>query len=281
MLARGRAASLVRPRRGLTASLRAALGMAAGVALCWAAAVTGARAQGQAFDVPTRAGVTTSMYWAAAPGARATMLLFPGGDGGFGRVEGGRPGSRNFLVRSVPLFLARGLNVAVFGRPSDKPDLDYADRVAEPHLTDIERVLDDLRARSAAPVWLVGTSRGTVSATAAAIRLQGRVAGLVLSSSVVSPRRTGAVPTQALAALRAPVLVVHHAQDACPICAPGDVPAILRGLSNVADKRQVMVQGGGPPEGDPCGALHWHGFFGQEAQVVGTMADWIDAHPPR
>ena len=60
-----------------------------------------------------------------------------------------------------------------------------------------------------------------------------------------------------------------------------DVPAILRGLSNVADKRQVLVQGGGPPEGDPCGALHWHGYVGQEAQVVGTIADWIDAHPPR
>lgn len=240
-----------------------------------------ARAQGQALDVPTRAGVTTSVWWVPVAGARATVLLFPGGDGGFGRIEDGRATSRNFLVRSVPLFQARGLNVAVFGRPSDKPGLDYADRVAEPHLADIERVLEDLRTRSAAPVWLVGTSRGTVSATAAAIRLQGRVAGLVLSSSVVSPRRTGAVPTQDLAALRRPVLVVHHAQDACPICAPADVPAVLRGLTQVADKRLWLVQGGGPPEGDPCSALHWHGFVGQEALVVGTIADWIDAHPVR
>ena len=263
------------PMRGRAAALALA------GALVGALAGGAARAQGQALDVPTRAGVTTSVYWAATPGARATVLLFPGGEGGFGRVEGGRATGRNFLVRSVPLFQARGLNVAVFGRPSDKPELDYADRVAEPHLADVERVLEDLRMRSAAPVWLVGTSRGTVSATAAAIRLQGRVAGLVLSSSVVSPRRTGAVPTQDLAALRRPVLVVHHAQDACPICAPTDVPAILRGLSNVADKRQVLVQGGGPPEGDPCGALHWHGYVGQEAQVVGTIADWIDAHPPR
>jgi hypothetical protein len=157
---RGRAAAMV-----LAGALASAL--AGGVA----------RAQGQAVDVPTRAGVTTSVYWAEAPGARATVLLFPGGDGGFGRVEGGRATGRNFLVRAVPLFLARGMNVAVFGRPSDKPELDYADRVAEPHLADVERVLEHLRTRSGAPVWLVGTSRGSVSATAAAIRLQGRVAG--------------------------------------------------------------------------------------------------------
>ena len=232
-------------------------------------------AQAETFKVDTRPDVKTSVYWEAREGASATVLLFPGGGGGFGKIENGRPTSKNFLVRSVPYFLAQGFNVAIFGKPSDSDDLEYADRIADKHMTDVRAVIDFIKQKSAAPLWIVGTSRGTVSATAAAIRYQDALAGVVLTSSVVSYKKVGAVPTQDLAAITLPVLVVHHSRDACAICAPGEVPGILRGLTKAGDKKLVMIDGGANPTGDACEALHWHGFIGAEKEAVDAIGAYI------
>jgi predicted alpha/beta-hydrolase family hydrolase len=143
-------------------------------------------------------------------------------------------------------------------------------------MADVGAVLDFVRARADAPVWVIGTSRGTVSATAMAIRMQDRLAGLVLSSSVVSLKKPGAVPGQDLAAIGLPVLLFHHARDACAVCRPDEVPAILRGLRNAPVKKLIMADGGRDPTGDPCSALHWHGFVGMERDAVDLIADWLE-----
>ena len=229
----------------------------------------------------TRSGVTVPVYYIKQAGAKATVVLLPGGSGGLGVLEDGKPGSRNFLVRSRELFAQAGLNVAVMGRASDKEDLDYPDRIASEHVDDIRKLVEYLKKDSGLPVWLVGTSRGTVSATAAAIAFgNDRLAGIVLTASVVSPRKIGAVPTQDLAAIRIPVLVVHHAKDSCKICSPHEVPAILQGLKNAPVKKMLMVNEGGEPMGNPCEALHYHGFVGAESTTVGQMTDWIKRPTP-
>ncbi|KNZ31142.1 MAG: hypothetical protein AD742_18120 [Methylibium sp. NZG] len=234
-----------------------------------------AHAQGVRYDVPTREGVTTSLYWRAHEGARATVLLFPGGGGGFGSVENGLPSGNNFLVRSTAHFGKQGFNVAIFGRPSDSHGLDFADRIARAHLFDVRAVIDFVRTQSPLPVWLVGTSRGTISAIAAAIDSPDRVAGLVLTASVVNRRTPSAVPTQDLASIRMPVLVLHHARDACPHCLPHEVPAIVKGLRHAPVKREIMVSGGASAHGEECGPWHWHGFVGMEVEAVGLIAKWI------
>ncbi len=245
-----------------------------------AAASLTVHAEGTLIRVPTRDGVNTTLYWEAAADATATVLLFPGGGGGFGKVEGGRATGNNFLVRSAQYFLDQGFNVAIFGRPDDTTELDYADRIADKHLADVRKVLDFVKTRSAMPVWLIGTSRGTVSATAAAIALQGDIEGLVLTSSVVNYRKPGAVPKQNLAAIKVPVLVLHHGKDACAQCQPHEVPGILRGLKNAPVKKQIIVDGGADPTGDECGALHWHGFIGMEREAVGIISAWIRQPAP-
>ena len=234
-------------------------------------------AGGTLLDVPTRDGVTTAVFWEPADHPTATVLLFPGGGGGWGQVVDGRATGNNFLVRSVPDFTARGLNVAVIGRPSDSVDLNFADRISAWHLTDVRKVLEVVREKSPQPVWLVGTSRGTISAAATAIHSPDGIAGLVLTSSVLSYKKPGALPTQDLAAIRMPVLVLHHSKDACVLCPPQDVPALLRGLKNAPVKKAILVSGGGNPTGDPCAALHWHGFIGMEREAVDAIADWIQA----
>ena len=151
-----------------------------------------------------------------------------------------------------------------------------ADRISDWHLTDIKAVLAFVQGLSAAPLWLVGTSRGTVSVVHAATRLEDSgITGLVLSSSVVSYNKPGAVPTQNLAAIKVPVLVIHHSKDACWVCRPHEVPAILRGLDHSPVRKLVMVDGGANPSGDACGAQHWHGYVGMEAEAVNIIADWI------
>lgn len=232
-------------------------------------------AEGTVFKVPTRDGVTTTLFWEPAPDAKATVFLFPGGAGGFGKVEAGKATGLNFLVRSEPHFIASGFNVAIFGRPSDSQDLDYADRISETHMTDVRKVLEFVKRKADVPVWMVGTSRGTISATAAAINLPGEMAGVVLTSSVVSYKKPGAVPKQDLEKIKVPVLVLHHAKDACQWCLPHEVPGILRGLKNAQIKKEIMVSGGENPTGNVCEALHWHGFIGMEREAVDLMANWI------
>ena len=232
-------------------------------------------AEGTLFKVPTREGVTTTLFWESAPDAKATVLLFPGGAGGFGKVEAGKATGLNFLVRSEPYFIANGFNVAIFGRPSDSQDLDYADRISDSHMADVRKVLEFVKRKADVPVWIVGTSRGTISAAAAAINLPGEMAGVVLTSSVVSYKKPGAVPKQDLDRIKVPVLVLHHAKDACPLCQPFEVPAILRGLKNAPIKKEIMVSGGVNPTGNVCEALHWHGFIGMEHEAVDLIADWI------
>lgn len=234
-----------------------------------------ANAEGRLYKVATRPDVKTTLFWQAQEGAVATVLLFPGGAGGFGKVEDGKAMGGNFLVRSAPYFLANGFNVAIFGRPNDM-ELGWTDRTEETHMTDIRAILDFVKRQSQAPIWIIGTSRGTVSATAAAINIQDpAIAGLVLTASIVKYDTPGTVVRQDLAAIKVPTLVYHHAKDGCKHCQAHEVPAILRRLKNAPFKKEIMVSGGANPTGDPCAGQHWHGFIGMEKEAVDTIADWI------
>jgi hypothetical protein len=223
----------------------------------------------------TRPGVSVAVYYMKQEGSKATVALLPGGSGSIG-MKNGVPASNNFLVRSRDFFAANGLNVALVDRPSDNDNLDYVDRVSPEHIEDLRRVAVFLKKDAGLPVWLVGTSRGTISATAAAIAFGNEeLAGIVLTSSVTSNRKTGAVPYQKLDRIRIPVLVLHHEYDACKLCVPRDVSLITRGLQNVPVKKEILVKGGANPRGDPCEGSHWHGFIGMEKEAVGIISDWI------
>lgn len=248
---------------------------AIGTGLAMMATTCAALAQGATFKVPTRDGVITTVFWESTPEAKATVLLFPGGGGGYGRVENGKPTSSNFLVRSKPYFIANGFNVAIFGRPNGE-ELDSTKRTGPEHMTDVAKVLEFVKQKSDRPVWIIGTSWGTASATAMAINVQDpAIAGLVLTSSIVRNVSPGAVPRQDLKAIQKPVLVYHHAKDACKLCLPYETGWILKGLSNAPIKKLMMVNGGADPTGDVCDALHWHGFIGMEREAVDEVADWI------
>jgi pimeloyl-ACP methyl ester carboxylesterase len=224
--------------------------------------------------IDTRPGVTVSLYAMRQAGATSTVVLLTGGAGGIGMKQG-VPTSNNFLVRSRDLFVANGFNVAIVGKPSDKDELDGTFRTSAEHLEDLKRVVAHLKKETGLPIWVVGTSMGTISATALAIASgTSDISGIVLTSSVTN-RKPGAVPTQRLEAIRLPVLVLHHEWDACKICVPGEVPQIIRGLKHAPITKEVYVKGGANPTGNPCEALHWHGFIGMEKEAVDLISAWI------
>lgn len=252
------------------------------VGICWslAALMAPVWAQGTLFKVPTRDGVTNTLFWEAATNAKATVLLFPGGADGFGKVEDGSATGGNFLVRSAPQFIARGYNVAIFGRPSDM-ELGWNERTDQAHMADVAKVLEFVKRQSDLPVWVVGTSRGTVSATAMAIHVKDpAIAGLVPTSSLVRRSTPGAVPTQDLQAIQVPVLAYLHARDGCKHCKASDTPAILRALTRAPVKKLMVVHGGAHPVGDECAGQHWHGFIGMEQEAIAQITAWIQAPAP-
>ncbi|MGH7835341.1 MAG: alpha/beta hydrolase [Candidatus Binatia bacterium] len=232
-------------------------------------------AENSLVKIAPRPGVSLLFYYVKQEGASASVVLLTGGAGGIG-LRDGVPTSDNFLIRSRDHFAGHKFNVAVVGRPSDMQDLDYPSRISAEHVEDLRQVASYLKKDTALPVWLVGTSRGSVSATAAAIAFGNQeLAGVVLTASVTNTSKAGAVPQQRLDAIRIPVLVLHHQYDACWVCRPREVPRIISGLKNAPVKKLVMVDGGGDPRGDPCEPLHWHGFIGMEKEAVGIIGNWI------
>ncbi|HEY6240256.1 MAG TPA: hypothetical protein VIW78_05400, partial [Burkholderiales bacterium] len=102
---------------------------------------------------------------------KAVAVLFPGGEGLLKlRSEANSIsfiGKGNFLVRTRDLMRDAEVAVAVIDAPSDLQQRGYSDvfRQGGDHGADVSAVVDDLRRRfKTAKLFLVGTSRGTVSA---------------------------------------------------------------------------------------------------------------------
>lgn len=228
--------------------------------------------------IPTREGVTDSYWWMPRDNARANLILLSGGSGGIG-YRNGTPQSNNFLIRSRDHFATGNLNgafnVALLGNASDLRQLDPRLRATPEHVADIAAVVAHIRARSPLPIWLVGTSQGTISAAAAAISLGDKVSGMVLSASMTSFRWPTSVPQLAIDKITLPVLVISHEQDSCRATLPLEGKYIMEKLTQTPIKKFVLLAGGSNPTGDPCEALHWHGFINMESEASKVITDWI------
>lgn len=195
----------------------------------------------------------------------------------------GIPQSGNFLIRSREEFAKAGFNVALMGNASDIPKLNPELRISTEHLADIRATVIDLRNRSRVPIWLVGTSQGTISAVAAAIDLGTEIDGLVLTATPARTDHRGqslSVSTLPLEKIVVPVLIHHHKWDACPATPSSDAQKILKRLTQSPVKKFMEVEGGKDPTGPPCQAFHYHGYIGIEQQVIEQIASWIKNPTP-
>ena len=248
--------------------------------LVWCVSAAAAAADRLVF-ADTRPGIRVGYWLMERPGATATVMLLPGGEGGIGAVKAEPPRSKNFLVRTRDMFADAGFNVAVIGKPSDQDDLTLAFRASADHVEDLRVIAARLRAQLGKPVWLVGTSRGSVSAAAAGAKLDPpAIAGLVLTSSVTYSRSGVATPNLPLMDVRVPVLVMHHKRDACKDCDPREAHLITDRLTGAPVKKLLLVDGGGDPSGPVCEPMHYHGFIGMEAEAVKQITDFVKNPQP-
>lgn len=220
-------------------------------------------------DVPTRPGVTDAVYVTPVAKPSGTVVLFPGGSGQVSAVR------NNFLLRVAPRFTAQGFNVAVVDAPSDQPSgMGWQFRTGADHAKDIAAVVATLKSRFPMPLWLIGTSNGSISAAngAAAVGAP-NVAGVVLTSSVWA-RGMPQIPAERI---RLPVLIVHNRDDGCSESPFGLTDAFRNRLTAAPEVHFIPVSGG-TSRSAPCQALSPHGYFGIEDQVVPQIIAWIRAH---
>jgi predicted alpha/beta-hydrolase family hydrolase len=230
--------------------------------------------------VAPRPGVTLPFILTEPPTAPvASVILFTGGEGALGFTgPGPYPRGANFLVRNRQRFASHGLLVAVIDVPSDHAGGYGRYRMTEGHARDVAAVIAALRQLAPEPVWLVGTSKGSISAVNVAARLEtGGADGLVITSSPMKSRGIGETVYDAgLGDVRIPTLVVHHEQDACS-GTPG-TDARMLGKSVRAPRTELLLFRGGAGGGTgdtACGPFSAHGYFGIDDEVVKAIADWI------
>ncbi len=233
---------------------------------------------GEVLRVATRENVTVPIYAYWRNDAVATVVLFSGGGGGYGRIgDDGWPSSGNFLIRTGRHWATYPFNLVMVGRPSDGIDLALGGvRIGDKHAADNVALFKAIKRKSTLPIWVVGTSMGTISAAAAAIQdSENLVSGVVLTSSITGYKIDGAVPQQDLARIRVPTLVFHHENDGCKFCQAQEAKTIAGNLQNVSIRKTLIVNGGSGATGNPCEAFHHHGYVGMENEAVELIAAWI------
>lgn len=239
-------------------------------------------------SLPTRPGVEQKFILIKAENPVASVILFAGGKGAlqlsnglFGGVaiDWGR---NNFLVRTREQFVQAGFTVAVVDAPTDRYDDDgmYGGfRSSDEHIVDIDVVIAYLREQGELPVWLVGTSRGTNSATHLALYSKQQPHGLVLTASMSESNNKGdAVTEMALSQVKLPVLIASHEDDMCHVTPPEGAEEIKAAMTAAPKVEVKYFSGGDDPVSKACQARSQHGFYGIESEVVAYIADFIKAN---
>jgi hypothetical protein len=232
--------------------------------------------------LPTRPGVTLSFFIAnmgQVPPRAAALMLIGGGGGIRLRMEQGqvRFGQQNFLPRSRREFIAEGILPVILDNPSDHQSgagISDEFRASAEHTADLRAVIADVKRRHPGlPVFLVTTSRSTISAAYQARAIGDELAGVVLTSSLFWIGRTPVLGLFEFSTIRIPLLFVHHREDSCPSTPYADAARLGTRFP------LVSVKGGKTPETGPCDPLAPHGYFGKEAETVGAIAAWMLGKP--
>lgn len=223
-----------------------------------------------------------------APPPKAVAVLITGGYGLL-KLEGDgirwSPQGSSYVVINRLQFLDDATAIAIVDVPTDQWSIGATPkfRKSAEHATDLRAVVADLRARlPGARIYLVGTSQGSTSAAHVGKTLGKEIDGVALTASVFvwAPAFWGFLSDSNLsdfdyAQIQAPLLVVHHRDDPCPITPYS--PAAELG----AKYPLITVSGGLPVQDKGCGPRGPHGFLGREREVAAEILNWMHGRPFR
>lgn len=240
-----------------------------------------ALASEEVLTIPTRSGITLSYLLVQDPSAtpQIVVISFVGGYGDINLVrlfEQQTPAfgpTANWLIRIRSLLADADMADVIVDAPSDHLPQGMSDgfRQGTDHLADIRALIADIRMRFPhAKVYLLGTSRGTVSVAALAARLGDSVQGAILTSTTTKRDRMGpALSGFDFTSITIPVLLVHHRDDGCVTSPYWEASRLAKNFP------LISVSGGNPPQTDACEPLSPHGFFGRDDLVVNAMKNWM------
>jgi dienelactone hydrolase len=235
--------------------------------------------------IPTRSGITVGFDVVMPPGNAAptrAVVLLTGGNGKLSLTDQGMDptAAQNFVVRTRDLYAQAGFVAAVPDVPSDQSSGYVGNFRSSPeHATDVLAVVGWVKSHWSVPVWLVSTSRGTISAANAAARATTITPdGLVLTSCVTaSPGGQDSLANVDLTAIHVPTLAVDHQKDAC-------AASPYSGAVTMTNQRgwPLITEMGGTDNCTnstcECGATSYHGFNGLDGEVVPKILSFITSH---
>ena len=260
----------------LAVAALALAGPAFGQASAWRGSVAGERV----VDLPLGTGLTQRVLYDAPPRPRATLVMLPGGSGDVGvRQDGDLRHDDNFVVRTRGDWVARGYAVLI---PDTIDEANLRGVRSSPAYADlVDGLATYAHSQARGPVFLIGTSQGTIAVMNGAGRSRpGLVSGVVLTESVSVPGRLSsetvfdANPQD----VRVPALVVANRDDSCDVAPPTMAPRIAAAMSRSPDVRVLVVSGGIQRSEKACGSLSPHGYYGIEGQVVSSVSRWLQTH---
>jgi hypothetical protein len=211
--------------------------------------------------------------------ASGAIVMMPGGSGEVGlEPSADLRHNQNFVIRTRSLWAARGY-VVIIPDALDRQDLRGL-RASPEYAAVVDALVEFAHTRiSGGPVFLLGTSQGSIAAmNGAAHARPGQLAGVVLTESVSRPGASHETVFDAdPAGVRIPALVVANRDDACNVAPPSDAPRIASSMGNSPAVRVLYVSGGISRAARACAALTPHGYYGIEQQVVAQIAEWMQA----
>lgn len=231
--------------------------------------------------VPTRPDVTVRLLVIKANSKPSTaLILFPGADGTkhFGEKDGRFWVSKNFLMRTAGDLATAGYIVVAVDAPSDQSNgTSDQFRTSPQHAKDIRKIIAYLKEKHrVTSLYLVGTSRGTMSAAyLASVIDDASLAGVILTA-VYPPADLGSID---FSEIDDPVLIVHHVYDECRVTPYHGAMELKKQLTESPKVDLVGVTGVIPPASGPCDALSNHGFYGMDKPVLKVITDWLTGKP--
>jgi hypothetical protein len=235
---------------------------------------------------------------------KALVILFSGGGGGAGisgtgaLVESSGP---NFLVRSAHLLAEEGFVVVTIDRADDwpfnwieiindpynpkPPDYDHF-RASMSHAVDISRVINDVNKDYNLPVFLVGTSRGSLSPVSnhlfsSGISISSPLTDLTLGMGLPLNEQGSPESLQA-DSVTVPTQIVWHKKDGCEVTTPDKAFLLASAFfDNNLDVSVTEVSGGFDNSSTntsifpACMENTYHGFLGIESCAILETSGWI------
>lgn len=251
---------------------------------------------GEVIRLETRGAESITYGYGATEAAlsRAALVLLAGDTGYLNLDDEGcaRKLKGNTRVRNQKSLRQVGFATAVVDAPSDRQGKDGLGgfRIEEDHAKDLSLVIADLQKRTGLQVYVIGSSRGTISAANAASCLSSQnAANATMLMSLLTLGRDGAfkpwvahsVFDLPLANITKPLSVVVHVDDKCPRTPSGLGEKIVK--KSTATHATILALKGGPENSmrarglKACAGKTPHGFVGQDEYVVRIISEFVAA----